>query len=318
LIKTVVKKILSSKLLPQPLINKRLIIAYHHIHNETVDYYYEGYSTSLDNFKRQIEFFINNTDIVSLDEIVKNENTGNKSSRWKVAITFDDGFYSVYKNALPVLNAHKLPFTIFLNKRAIEDDQLWVSNLILKRNDSDYLKFFWTKVIDSNKCSFEKFMDNPIHSTIAFGVFNEILYETYFHNGFKEKIYLDKETIKKLIEYSHGITLGNHTSDHVVLKNSSDDFAHNQIKENHDYLQQNFKVSISDFAIPFGKKEHYNANHCNFVMNHIEPRVYTSNPMRILNSDYKKNIFPRIVLTDNSINEIIFYLNRTLLKNYNL
>jgi peptidoglycan/xylan/chitin deacetylase (PgdA/CDA1 family) len=315
---SVLKSLLSLKLLPQPFTSKKIIVVYHHINEEPVDYYYDGYSTSLNNFKKQIDFFVNNFDIVSLGEISQSESANKKNNRWKLAITFDDGFYSVYKNALPILNLNNLPFAIFLNKRAIEDDQLWVSNLILKKNDLKYLKFFWSKIIDINKCSFEKFIESPINSTIVFGIFNENLFETYFNNGFKERVYLNEEVIEKLLNYPHGISLGNHTCDHIVLNVSTDDFACNQIKANHDYLQERFSIRISDFSIPFGKKEHYNIKNCNFVINNLEPRIYTSNPMRILNSDYQKNIFPRIVLTDNSLNEIIFYLNRTLLKNYHL
>ncbi len=62
-----------------------------------------------------------NFEIVSLDEIVSSPEAKGKRL---AAITFDDGFLSVKDTAMPILEARKIPFTVFLNSTAIRENYL--------------------------------------------------------------------------------------------------------------------------------------------------------------------------------------------------
>lgn len=94
-----------------------VILQYHHIDTDTPN----STSTSPDLFRQHIEYLVTNGyNISSLSNIIEalkaKETTPNKT----VAITFDDGFISVYTHAFPILKEHKIPFTIFVNTDPIE------------------------------------------------------------------------------------------------------------------------------------------------------------------------------------------------------
>ncbi|MFH1778184.1 MAG: polysaccharide deacetylase family protein [Candidatus Omnitrophota bacterium] len=88
------------------------VLMYHHVAPaEKTD----KLSVSPESFKRQIEFLINKDyNIISLNQVIdlmKNKQTRHGKN---VAITFDDGYADLYKNAYPVLKKHNLSATIFL------------------------------------------------------------------------------------------------------------------------------------------------------------------------------------------------------------
>ncbi len=67
-----------------------------------------------DQFEMQMEYLKERYDVVSLDTILDFFREGKNLPRRLVAITFDDGYYSVYENAYPVLKKHRFPATVFI------------------------------------------------------------------------------------------------------------------------------------------------------------------------------------------------------------
>lgn len=93
----------------------RLLI-YHQVgagHGKQID-------VTLDNFRWQVEWLLNNRVVVDLDTAIKrlNEPTSDRF----VALTFDDGYLDTFTTAFPVLKAHGLPFTIYIATSFIGDD----------------------------------------------------------------------------------------------------------------------------------------------------------------------------------------------------
>src|SRR6478672_3770982 len=118
-LKNAVTKIFSQKVIIPS--SSRIIFVYHDVSAPDSPQYSELYSTETNKFKEQIDFIRENFEIVSLDEIVsRRENKGKRLA----AITFDDGFLSVKETALPYLEAHKIPFTVFFNSTAIKENHL--------------------------------------------------------------------------------------------------------------------------------------------------------------------------------------------------
>jgi len=58
--------------------------------------------------------------VLPLPEIIKSLKQGKGFSQKTLAITFDDGYLSIYENAFPELKKRKLPFTIFISPQAID------------------------------------------------------------------------------------------------------------------------------------------------------------------------------------------------------
>src|ERR1044071_2218355 len=123
-------KLLSRKLLVSR--NKRFVFIFHDVSEPEAFQHSELYSTRPDVFRQQIDFLRANFSLVSLDEILSvDRNGGNKRLG---AITFDDGFLSVKEIVFPLLSEKKIPFTIFVNRLAVEE------NCLLNESDESKLE----------------------------------------------------------------------------------------------------------------------------------------------------------------------------------
>jgi len=65
-------------------------------------------------FEMQMEYLRKNYHVVSLDTILNFIKKGRDLPKKPVAITFDDGYYSVYQNAYPVLKKNRFPAAVFV------------------------------------------------------------------------------------------------------------------------------------------------------------------------------------------------------------
>ena len=70
-------------------------------------------------FKAQLDYLQQNYEIVSLDEAVNTIQSAGLRNNMAV-LTFDDGYYDFYTNALPVLQRRNLPATLYLATYFIE------------------------------------------------------------------------------------------------------------------------------------------------------------------------------------------------------
>jgi len=90
-------------------------------------------------FEEQIRGFLKITKIVPLNSLV--ENIGNKSYKGS-AITFDDGYEDVYKNAFPILKKYGLNASVFVigDIDKVNRDQLGCNKKLLSINQIKELK----------------------------------------------------------------------------------------------------------------------------------------------------------------------------------
>ena len=94
------------------------IVAYHDVSDRDSLAHSSDYSTSPEQFQKQMEFFQEHFEIVSLKEMPK------KTTKPAMAITFDDGFFSIKNNVHPLLKKMGIPYTVFLNRCAVENNYL--------------------------------------------------------------------------------------------------------------------------------------------------------------------------------------------------
>lgn len=88
-------------------VGPRLLI-YHQVgagHGKQID-------VTLENFRWQVDWLLNNRVVVDLDTALKRWNE--PESDRLVVLTFDDGYLDTFTTAFPVLKAHGLPFTIYI------------------------------------------------------------------------------------------------------------------------------------------------------------------------------------------------------------
>ena len=82
--------------------NNLRIIYYHMISGSTPEYYPQNGSINKDTFQWQLKFLKKRFNIISIDEAVYKINNNIKFNK-NLIITFDDGFRSIYKNAIFIL-----------------------------------------------------------------------------------------------------------------------------------------------------------------------------------------------------------------------
>jgi len=103
----------ASGLLRQRLQNVQRIIIYHHIAPNAVL-----------NFRRQIEYFANHYQILSLGDWIKKLENYPALKEDILCITFDDAFHSVYERAAPILDEYAIKPCIFVPVAFIENSNM--------------------------------------------------------------------------------------------------------------------------------------------------------------------------------------------------
>jgi len=97
-----------------------VITLYHHVATDTPP------STSISpaDFRGHLEYLQDNDYIVMpLDRMVEDLRAGREIPDKAVAITFDDGYISIYDTAFPMLQEFGMPFTLFLSTDPINQNQ---------------------------------------------------------------------------------------------------------------------------------------------------------------------------------------------------
>jgi len=103
-----------------------VVLQYHHVSDNTP----ASTSTSIARFERHLQLIeAQGFEVVSLPTLLENFKAAgaNQKSRnqfeqkKQLAITFDDGYESVYRNAYPRLKSRNWPFTIFVNTQPLDE-----------------------------------------------------------------------------------------------------------------------------------------------------------------------------------------------------
>ena len=100
-----------------------VVLQYHHVDDNT------PYATSISPsiFIQHMQYLAdNNFRVLPLPQLIELLKNGESLNDKNIAITFDDGYKSVYRSALPVLQKHGFPFTIFINPSLV-DGNLFMS-----------------------------------------------------------------------------------------------------------------------------------------------------------------------------------------------
>ena len=89
-----------------------VVLQYHHVDTMTP----ASTSTSPERFGMHLDHLADNDfDVVPLAELVDTLRAGEPLPDRTVAISFDDGYVSIYETAWPMLKAKGWPFTVFIN-----------------------------------------------------------------------------------------------------------------------------------------------------------------------------------------------------------
>lgn len=98
-----------------------VVLFYHGVEERIFDPEIQGLHLPLRTFERQIAFVRRNREVVSMDDLWEHISKGRGLDSRHVLLTFDDGYKNNLRVVAPLLNAWKLPFTVFVSTRHISE-----------------------------------------------------------------------------------------------------------------------------------------------------------------------------------------------------
>jgi len=221
----------------------------------------EKLSISPENFEQHLLFFKKHFDVVSLEELMLRQAQG-ESADHCLAITFDDGYQSLFEYGVPLLEAHKIPCTVFLSTAFLDNQAVsWPLKVNYLKNigASDvYKKCLCAEM----KIPVETVGDNIVaHAVNCFSPERII---RVISRGFKEagidesvvckeaSLYVSSDTVKNM--NSKVVAFGNHTHTHPVMRALTLDEQRTEIEASHRILRKDLGLrGFLPFAFPFGR-----------------------------------------------------------------
>jgi len=240
-------------------------------------------------FECQIRFIKKQFNLISPDDLLES-----KIAPKAALITFDDGFRSFFKNAIPILEKHQVPCLMFMNMAPINGEIFWaglITYLCEKRPDFvQYLKFQTTpKNRRSNlflSCSTK--IVNSYLEKIGDDLGNKI---SRYVGEFAEKEDLEWATKKDFVFY------GNHLYNHYVPLLMSDEELLESFNKNSDELNK-YPNYRNIFSFPFGQPEScFSQKHVELLIANGAMKVFRSTGT--INYDMSASYLDRIALTSN-------------------
>jgi peptidoglycan/xylan/chitin deacetylase (PgdA/CDA1 family) len=202
----------------------------------------------------------NGWEVTSLDEGLRRLMQEDGGPRF-VVLTFDDGYRDNVTRALPILELHDAPFTIFVPTGAPTRTlySWWLGlRALFRMCDTVTIdgmdRRFECPDIASKTAALAK-VTQWVHSDLrracmlaptfaAAGISLSALNDTYF---------LDENELKELARHPLA-SIGAHTSSHVMLSTLEPTSVLREMSDNRSYLEQLLQRPIKHFAYPYGGK----------------------------------------------------------------
>lgn len=206
-------------------------------------------------FREHIEYLKRHYDIVDLDSLL-----GGDVPDRAVAITFDDGYASVYDNAYPILSAARAPATVYLISDVVENATLvWVNelNALLRRGGRPATECAARHFEFSNLAKVSEIIDfcrlhyRPEKMSSLLHELRTMLGSPVSEHAAAARLYLTWEQIEAM--RSGGITFGNHTRSHPNLECLTEQEQDEEIRSAQSSLLRKLPA-VTSLAYPFGHK----------------------------------------------------------------
>lgn len=209
-----------------------MILMYHRVENpEKLKIPIEpGMYVTPETFEKHIRFLKRYFSIVSLEEI-HNKQFKSLDKKPFCAITFDDGWLDFNQNALPIINKHSIPVTVFLPTGYIgANERFWTDKLadILFRIEDPGLRIDISKFTLNARTilglsgTYSQRLDEAIKMMKLLDVeqIEQVMNELSIGLGITlehhDRVFLNWEEVKKLSQ-SKLVCFGSHTQGHYLL-----------------------------------------------------------------------------------------------------
>lgn len=213
-------------------------------------------------FERQMEYFCQNYEIISLDKLVQYLQQGRPLPEKAVVITFDDGYKDNYLYAYPILVKHGIPATIFITTGHIGSSKLFwfdeIKYLVqltpLNQLELDELGSYPLQTeIDRFRNSLiisRRLRKLPEESKRGFIAKLINTCQVAIPDNLGEELFLSWDEVREMSEY--GISFGAHTVTHPALTTLPLERARLEIVQSKKDIEEKLGKEVTAFAYPFG------------------------------------------------------------------
>jgi ubiquinone/menaquinone biosynthesis C-methylase UbiE/peptidoglycan/xylan/chitin deacetylase (PgdA/CDA1 family) len=232
-----------------------------------------------EDFEGQIEFFRSNFQIVSVENLLETLKNDPAKARRMAAITFDDGYENVFKNAWPTLKKHQVPFSIFLPTDFVDKrDPLWVDRLEYAVGNSKANVIDTTIIKDGARISYDvSTRENKIHADTQIREYaksipdsdREVLVNDIVGQCGAElrgnvdtaEVYspLTWDQIREMAK-SGLVTVGSHTKSHAIASRITKEEFREELEISKKIIEDKLGISCEWFAYPNGKRKDFSAD----------------------------------------------------------
>lgn len=280
MIKNFLRKIYISRAI-SPLVNligfpwkgRGVILMYHRVMEDEKmgEDLNHGLAVSCSNFEKQLKILKSRFHLCSLNEFVSN--LEEKSNKFMITITFDDGYKDNLLNALPILEKLKIPASIYITTRFLnkEVDIWWYEINDVIQNQSN-LSF------DYEKKKFNFILQNPKQKLSAYRQLTQIFINLKISEQIKllekitntkkrknySEICLNSEEVKILGKHSL-ITIGSHGHNHLNLTILNESEIKYEINHSSKILENLLGYKVQHFCYPYGEKKQASIREYNMI-----------------------------------------------------
>lgn len=234
-------------------------------------------------FKKQIEFFKENFNVVTMEQVIEaaNSSSGKLPDR-ALLLTFDDGYIDNYTAAFPVLKEHHMQGSFFIPGKTITENVLLDVNKIhfilasadihellkdlLERmnyyrgnefsypgNDELFEKYAVANRFDCKETIFVKrilqtVLPEKLRNIIASEIFQK--YVGFAEDKFARELYMNHDQIRLM--KNEGMFIGFHGYDHYWLANLTEEELHNDIQKGLDAIEEFIDRKCWVLNYPYG------------------------------------------------------------------
>jgi len=229
----------------------------------------------VDSYFKQMRWLKDNSNLISMDEVVFNYKNSIPFKKNSVAITFDDGFENNYSVAMPIIRDLKIPTTFYISSGMISsDDMFWVDkledciNLTLKKeipiklngNTEIYsISDNENKIISLKKI---KKICKSSKNSERLDIVKQVIKETKINPSNEHSPNYKILEWDQLIEMNEdpNVIIGGHSLRHEILSSLKIEEMKKNIKDSLNLLKKNLKEDIIHYSYPEGQEEHFNIN----------------------------------------------------------
>ena len=231
-----------------------VVLCYHHVgetHTEFTDNL--GITISRRELEEDLFFLRKYFEVVPLHELA-----ATPQSKKLVAVTFDDGYRSVLREALPLFQEFQMPFSIFLNYGALVSGVPWLNQLnrLLRSLSAFQLATLYREALGEKPASGSERGVNAYIHKFRFPETPRTIdahYAQHFKDAPPSDLFMTEDDIRTLRDHPL-ITWGSHSYNHYPLHRLPAEIITEELVGCHAGLKTLLGQRLEGCAPPFGNR----------------------------------------------------------------